>query len=508
MANLCISGGPLQAASASGFHRTDTQVWTQADRIASSFKMSRVDAASAVLYRICMMRLPPRPETVRPSRHSGDRRFRQSVLRQTAISPFTIQLCAHSALFSLVATAVAGTLGAAAFVALAGLLFMATPQRSVQDLLRYWPLLLLPVLAMLSTIWSESPERSMRAGLQLLLTFAAAILICRRLSATALILSLLAGYTFVCLLIVPDIPFAVERRLPLFSALLGSKNQVAFAAHILIALSLAVAADRMQPAFARLFSPLTFALGGLILVLAQSAGAMTSLAITMITFPVFVLFGRFNISLRIIMLLVALICAGVALLFLPDLITAWNDFRVTVLKKDATLTGRTYLWDVASRLSAEHPWLGRGYYAFWRQGNIDAEGLWRWGGIANRSGFNFHNAYIEMQVDLGWVGLTLLVAMTGIVVALTIARLIVKPSTAIAFFLSYLLIIHLRGFAESVLIAPFSLMSLLLIAAAIYSTEGVTFAQSSSATPNGSAGYNSNPSWSTLRSSKRIQRRV
>lgn len=424
------------------------------------------------------------------------------------MTPYAIELCAHAALLSLVATAVAGTLGAAAFVALAGLLFMATPQRSMEDLLRYWPLLLLPVLAMLSTIWSDSPERSMRAGLQLLLTFVAAILICRRIGASALILSLLAGYTFVCLLMVPDIPLALSRRLPLFSALLGSKNQVAFASHILIALSLAVATDRTQPGFARLLSPLTFALGVLILTLAQSAGAMTSLAVTMITFPAFMLFGRFNISLRIIILLVALICVGVALLFLPDLVAAWNDFRVTVLKKDATLTGRTYLWDVAARLSEERPWLGRGYYAFWRHGNIDAEGLWRWGGIASRSGFNFHNAYIEMQVDLGWVGLTLLVAICGIVAALTITRLIVRPSAALAFLLSYLLIIYLRGFAESILIAPFSLMSLLLIAAAIYSTEGVTMAQAGSTTPDGSVVEHLYRRKSTPRSSGRIPRRA
>ena len=48
--------------------------------------------------------------------------------------------------------------------------------------------------------------------------------------------------------------------------------------------------------------------------------------------------------------------------------------------------------------------LGRGYYAFWRQGNLDAEGLWRYFGIDSRGGFTFHNTLVDILVTLGWIG--------------------------------------------------------------------------------------------------------
>lgn len=409
--------------------------------------------------------------------------MRQSGVSHPLISPGVLSILACATLGALIASSVAGTLGAAAFAMLTGMLFAASPLTSARDLLRYWPLLLLPVLAIASTIWSDSPERSMRAGLQLMLTFIAAILISRRISASSMILTLLAGFTIICLLIVPDIPRALLSRLPLYSALLGSKNQVAFASHILVALSLAVAADSQQRLLVRLLTPLPFALGLVILLLAQSAGALTSLALTLLTFPAFLIIARVNITVRLAIVVLVLFCAGVAVAFLPDLIAAWNDFQVNVLKKDLTLTGRTYLWDFAARLSAERPWLGRGYYAFWRHGNIDAEGLWRWGGIASRSGFNFHNAYIEMQVDLGRIGLVLLLATMGAITVLTAVRQIMKPSTTGAFFLSYLMIILIRGFSESVLISPFSLMSLILIGSAIYALNYLPSAPAGSPGP-------------------------
>lgn len=187
-----------------------------------------------------------------------------------------------------------------------------------------------------------------------------------------------------------------------------------------------------------------------------------------VTFPIFVVFGRLSMPMRIAALALALIFVALALIFMPDLQAAWADFRVNVLKKDATLTGRTYLWDVAAKLNAERPWLGRGYYAFWRQGNIDAEGLWRWGGIGTRSGFNFHNAYVEMQVDLGWVGQALFIGVCAGIALTGFARQLIRPSVPMAFLLSLLIVIYVRSYAESGLIAPFSFLTLLWIATALY----------------------------------------
>jgi len=93
--------------------------------------------------------------------------------------------------------------------------------------------------------------------------------------------------------------------------------------------------------------------------------------------------------------------------------------------------------------------LGHGYAAFWRPGNLDAEALWRWGGIADRTGFSFHNLFVETKVDLGIVGLAVLVAMCGTVVLLSLARQLRTPSITGAFLLSTLLVLLVRSTIET-----------------------------------------------------------
>lgn len=369
---------------------------------------------------------------------------------------------------SLVATQIIGTLGAAGFVLSVLVLAALRPSQTLHDILKFSPLLALPLLATVSTLWSPAPQATLRAALQVLITLAAAILIARRLSAQRMILCLFVGYLFTCLLILPSVPGSLVRGNPLYSSFLGSKNQVGFAAHMLLAVGFAVLVDGNQRAIARMSALATLPLGVLILLLSQSGGALTSLLITALTFPPLLFLTRVKPALRAACLFIALIGLFLASIFLPAIEAALTDFRLNVLKKDATLTGRTHLWDVASQVSEKNPWLGEGYASFWRRGNLDAEGLWRWGGIASRSGFNFHNAFVEMRVDLGWVGLGLMIAMYVSIAIFGITRLFIKPSTPMAFLLSLLAVLYARSFTEDGLVAPFSVLTVLWISTAVY----------------------------------------
>jgi exopolysaccharide production protein ExoQ len=387
--------------------------------------------------------------------------------KETAAHKRDVVLAAVAVL-ALVATGIIGTIGAAAFILLALILATLRIGETVRDLIRFAPLLILPLLAILSTIWSDAPERTLRAGLQLLITIVAAISVSRGLSPRSMVLVLYCGFLASCLLAIPDIPASLQTG----SALSGpyeSKNQMGFTAQFLMASALAVTVDPRQFAIARISGVVAIPISFLLLFLAQSSGAQTTAAITLITFPVFLVFGRVNISFRIGLLLVMFVMITIVMILLPDFLAAWTDFRQSVLKKDATLTGRTYLWEVAARLNAEKPFLGRGYYAFWREGNLDAEGLWRWGGITGRHGFNFHNAFIEIQVDLGWVGQAILIVISIWVAAVAMLRQFLRPSIHAAFLLSLILVIYARSYAESGLLSPFSLLTFLWIAVAAYS---------------------------------------
>src|SRR5207244_2815073 len=102
-----------------------------------------------------------------------------------------------------------------------------------------------------------------------------------------------------------------------------------------------------------------------------------------------------------------------------------------------TLTGRSYLWYRAADFIRERPLLGHGFEAFWVQGNIDAEGLWQYGKITTRGGFNFHNTVIELLVHFGWIGALLTLAVFAIAACALIRRALARPDAAGAFYLSF-----------------------------------------------------------------------
>lgn len=70
--------------------------------------------------------------------------------------------------------------------------------------------------------------------------------------------------------------------------------------------------------------------------------------------------------------------------------------------RDSTLTGRTRLWNQALGLTVD-PLLGAGYEAFWLGDRI--EQMWRLNWDQPNQA---HNGYLEIFLDLGWVGVALL----------------------------------------------------------------------------------------------------
>jgi exopolysaccharide production protein ExoQ len=95
--------------------------------------------------------------------------------------------------------------------------------------------------------------------------------------------------------------------------------------------------------------------------------------------------------------LVLLLLAG---LFRVDLVAD----TLGAFGKDTTLTGRTWIWEVAARTLAENPVLGVGAEGFWRLDSFDAARVASLFG-ATADQFEFHNAYLEVAVHLGLVGL-------------------------------------------------------------------------------------------------------
>lgn len=75
------------------------------------------------------------------------------------------------------------------------------------------------------------------------------------------------------------------------------------------------------------------------------------------------------------------------------------------LGRDATLTGRTELWDKVSYAIEQRPWFGYGYGGFWNMWGGTYGTLWT--PRDNWQPGSAHNSYLDITVNLGVVGLTL-----------------------------------------------------------------------------------------------------
>ncbi len=371
-------------------------------------------------------------------------------------------------ILSLVCVTLFGSVGVLLFIASTALLVVQQPKRNLAQVVRFAPFLAIPLLAIISAQWSQAPAATMRSGLQLMLTFVAAIVIARNMRPERMILVLFVGFAAICFAVLPNVPTSLATGMPLSSAILGSKNQVAFSAYMLATLALALVIDPAQPPIARLLAIAAIPVAAVFIWLAQSGGGVSSLLMAMIVVPGFAVLCWLKLGIRVAALVFVLGVLAIALVFQSDIEAAIAAFRTNTLNKDATLTGRTYLWEVAARLSAERPWLGMGYGSFWRQGNIEAEGLWRWAGIPNRSGFNFHNSFVGIKVELGLIGEGLLFVTCAVIGVVGFVRQLVSPTPAMACLLGLLVVAYARSYVEDGLVAPFSIATIIWLATAVY----------------------------------------
>ncbi|MCP6758085.1 MAG: O-antigen ligase family protein [Fischerella sp. CENA71] len=109
-----------------------------------------------------------------------------------------------------------------------------------------------------------------------------------------------------------------------------------------------------------------------------------------------------------ILLIAVFILTIVSTLILVNL----ESIVVNFLGKDIELNGRTPLWILTIQKGLERPWFGYGYNAFW---TTDAcydviRNTWLWAEeIDPKMPFQAHNGFIDLFVQLGFVGLSLFI---------------------------------------------------------------------------------------------------
>jgi exopolysaccharide production protein ExoQ len=94
-----------------------------------------------------------------------------------------------------------------------------------------------------------------------------------------------------------------------------------------------------------------------------------------------------------------------SLFLIGSIIDHWTGI-VSSLGKDPSMSGRTDIWIATLFQISQKPWFGHGYSGFWTEANPAAQGI----GDSLFEGFytyNAHNGFLDILLDLGWLGLLL-----------------------------------------------------------------------------------------------------
>ncbi|WP_395671348.1 O-antigen ligase family protein [Phenylobacterium sp.] len=363
-----------------------------------------------------------------------------------------------------------GTLGAAA-VAGTVPLYLFARRRGLERVLTVRAFLFaIPALAIFSTVWSEAPKETLKYGLELAITVVAGLMISSAASQSAVLRAMALAflvYIGVSLVGGGTVAIGVGAGGSAFSGLTESKNLLADIAStgVLVALGVTLMALRDRAWVWVGVGVLLLMLGVYAVTAARSAGALLGLGMgvgAILALLPLLKAGKAVRGWLTAMTAIVLVAVGLSYRWLSQALIDWG---AQTFDKDPTLTGRTYLWYRAADLIYEKPLLGRGYYAFWLQGNTDAEGLWRYFGIDNRGGFTFHNTFVEILVTLGWLGLVVIGLTVLIGVVALVRRFVVRPNLALAFWVGVLLYQLARTPIETIGIAPFYFSTVLAFAA-------------------------------------------
>lgn len=340
-------------------------------------------------------------------------------------------------------------------------------RRVLGNYARYAWIFAFALFACLSVFWSQAPGTTARAGVQYLSHVVCALIAMRVVDTRTLVRGGLIGTGLV---LVYSMVFGVYHLDPLdgtysFVGAFASKNQLGFYASLAVLF-----------AFAALFlgverGPWKLAAIGCVLVALYCLKASQSATSVLTTVAI----ASLCLALRALerlaprhrkMLFLTLAVLGV-LIVIAGAYGGGYEMVLGAFGKDATLTGRTYLWQQGIETAGQAPFAGIGYQAFWVQGFALAEKLWADFFISGRSGFHFHNTFIAATVETGLVGCLLLTMVLVVTLAGHLGRLLsaVRDEEALVLF-TIAALLAVRTFVEIDILNPYHVGSFLLYFAA------------------------------------------
>ncbi len=321
---------------------------------------------------------------------------------------------------------------------------------------RCWFLFLIPIMGLISATWSGYPADAIRLSLFYFLSALSVVIIGSLLTER----QILRAFFFCALagtaLAITELGAIIATGK---SEYLGQKNFFAMKMMIGMIAGFAVAMNREENPVMRL---LGLALIPIDLFLVLSADSATSMVLSILSLLLLILAQLFWVNTRSVKGLRTFIAGFGVLAAAAAILLAMGMANSSVMNKalgavgkDSTFTGRTALWNQAEITSAEHPVLGVGMAGFWQYDVGAAQTLAENDSKDPGTKLGFHNAYLEAQVHLGYVGLGLfLLALIISLWKVTRSFLVVGTFERVCFFVAALIMFTMT-FTESLLFGFF-----------------------------------------------------
>jgi O-antigen ligase len=263
-------------------------------------------------------------------------------------------------------------------------------------------LILLMAIVCGSVLWSVNPDITVRRSFAVTCTTLGGVALAahfkwRQLAEmVATTFAILIVLSLVLCIAVPSIGVMTELFPGAWRGLWAEKN--ALGGNMALAFYILGGTALLNPRRAKLW----WAFAGLALLLVLMSTSKTSLASLLVggAALAFVVIAQISPAAG-----AAVSWAGITgVMLLVGFLLVAADVFFAILGKDATLTGRTKIWDAVIHRIEERPWLGYGYSAVWDDKSPRGPFIW----IVKEAGFkpqHSHNSWLEQWLAMGIPGL-------------------------------------------------------------------------------------------------------
>lgn len=319
---------------------------------------------------------------------------------------------------------------------------------------RVWLLAIYPLFVIASTFWSPDPGLTFRYALQLGVTLVTAFLLIAAMDLRRFILVLFLASAGVCVASYLNGTTAPYTKGLVVVGYVGSKNGIASCAHMAMFSGIAVLFDRGWPRWLKLAAVAAIGFSLFIISVSYAASVTVVTALSLVLIPLLLALHAVPRQGRLASVLLVLAATLAVAPVLPMLGQQVQQYVFKTFDKDPTLTGRTYLWQVADQWIADRPIIGWGYRYQWLSGSPGSIGILRSQQITDARVFSVHQTYLDAWIDLGVIGLTVLVLTFLIGMAAALWQAAYAGGMANVFSAVYLIGLIARSTGET-LLGPF-----------------------------------------------------